>query len=138
MATYSYRDDFFDWVDRSAARSAQAFVPHVAGLLAPTSVLDVGCGRGAWLRVWLTQPGVHRVKGIDGDYVDSSKLAISREMFGIVDLESDFSLGERFDLVQCLEVAEHLSPASGPKLVASLARHGNVVRQGNGEKGKTS
>lgn len=48
-------------------------------------------------------------------------------MFGTVDLESDFSLGERFDLVQCLEVAEHLSPASGPTLVASLVRHGEVV-----------
>jgi SAM-dependent methyltransferase len=80
MATHSYRpyrDDFYDWVDRSAARSAQAFVPRVAGLLVPASVLDVGCGRGAWLRAWIAQPGVDRVRGIDGDYVDHSRLAIS-------------------------------------------------------------
>jgi SAM-dependent methyltransferase len=93
-----YRNDFFDWVDRSAARSARTFVPLVAGLLAPASVLDVGCGRGTWLKTWIEQPGVNRIKGIDGDYVDRSKPAIPHEKFGIVDLESDFSLGERFDL----------------------------------------
>lgn len=127
MATPPYGNDFFDWVDRSAARSARGFVPLLAGLLGPTSVLDVGCGRGAWLRTWIGQPGVHRIKGVDGDYVDTSKLVIPEERFGIVDLESGFSLGEWFDLVQCLEVAEHLSPAAGPKLIASLARHGDAV-----------
>jgi SAM-dependent methyltransferase len=127
MTTPPYQNDFFDWVDRSAARSARAFVPHVAGLLSPASVLDVGCGRGTWLKTWINQPGVHRVRGIDGDYVDRSKLAIPHQNFDTIDLESDFSLGERFDLVQCLEVAEHLSPAAGPKLVTSLTRHGRVV-----------
>jgi SAM-dependent methyltransferase len=127
LTTYLYQDEFFEWVDRSAARSAEAFIPLVAGLLAPASVLDVGCGRGTWLKAWIEQPSVQRVRGIDGDYVDRSKLAIPQEAFSVVDLESDFSLGEGFDLVQCLEVAEHLSPMAGPKLVASLARHGTVV-----------
>jgi SAM-dependent methyltransferase len=127
MTAYSYQDDFFDWVDRSATRSAQAFIPRVTGLLAPSSVLDVGCGRGAWLREWSRQGGVLSVRGVDGGYVDSAKLLFPSDKFGVVDLESDFSLGEHFDLVQCLEVAEHLSAAAGPKLVASLVRHGSVV-----------
>ena len=42
----AYDDTFFDWVDLTAARSANSLVPVVMELAAPTSVVDVGCGSG--------------------------------------------------------------------------------------------
>src|SRR5262249_49881456 len=43
------------------------------------------------------------------------------------DLEQPFDLGRRFDLAISLEVAEHLSAAAAAGVVASLARHADVV-----------
>jgi SAM-dependent methyltransferase len=127
MNVYSYHDPFFQWVDRSAARSAAAVVPLVHRILSPKSVLDVGCGRGAWLAVWRAQHGVERVLGIDGAGPDLLKAAPFGDLVRTVDLEDGFSLGERFDLVQCLEVAEHLSSNAAPRLVDSLVLHGDVI-----------
>ena len=113
MTAYSYRDDFFDWVDRSATRSAQAFIPKVAGLLAPSSVLDVGCGRGAWLREWSRQSGVHGVRGVDGFYVDSSKLLFPRERFGVVDLNPTFRSASISTLCSALRSRSICRPPPG-------------------------
>src|SRR5207247_712808 len=44
-----------------------------------------------------------------------------------IDLEKAFDLGRRFDLVVCLEVAEHLSPPAAASFVESLTRHADVV-----------
>lgn len=43
------------------------------------------------------------------------------------DLRGEFNLGRRFDLVQCLEVAEHLPATSAQALVETLVRHGDIV-----------
>src|SRR5262245_48537434 len=90
------------------------------------SVLDVGCGQGVWLRAW-EEAGVSRVLGLDGGYVDQEHLLVPRTSFKVADLSQPFDLGERFDLVQSLEVAEHLQPSASPCFIDSLTRHGDVV-----------
>ncbi len=95
-------------------------------LLEPASVLDVGCATGTWLDEWI-KDGVSDVLGIDGDYVDRAALHIPVAKFTNVDLEQPFSLGRRFDLVQTLEVAEHLDEAHADAFVESLARHGDTI-----------
>ena len=47
-----------------ALRSAERVLPLVFDLIAPTSVVDVGCGDGAWLSV-AKSLGVARVLGVD-------------------------------------------------------------------------
>lgn len=123
---HRYGGAFFDYVDASSGRSASALLARLDLGFTPTSVLDVGCGRGAWLEAWKAR-GVARVMGLDGDYVDRGALRISPEEFRPTDLERPFDLGQRFDLVQCLEVAEHLPAEAADGLVASLVRHGDVV-----------
>lgn len=91
-----------------------------------TSVLDVGCGQGAWLSVW-RELGVDHVLGIDGEYVDRERLYIAADRFVTQNLRSGFDLDTRFDLVQCLEVAEHLPASSARTLVSSLTRHADMV-----------
>lgn len=44
-------------------------------LFSPKSVIDVGCGPGAWLRTF-AESGVRVIRGIDGDYVKRDELLI--------------------------------------------------------------
>jgi Methyltransferase domain len=101
-------------------------VPVVNKLLQPTSVLDVGCGVGVWLDEW-DSAGVSDVQGVDGNYVDRKALHIPLDKFTPADLQQSFSLGRKFDLVQTLEVAEHLDEAYADTFVESLTRHSDTI-----------
>src|SRR5690348_7395490 len=43
------------------------------------------------------------------------------------DLNEPIELGRRFDLVLCLETAEHLKPESSETIVDTLVRHGDLI-----------
>lgn len=122
----AYSSDFYAYNNRVALTSARTVVPHVAALLAPGSVLDVGCGVGAWCQVWL-ENGADEVTGADGDYVERERLLIGTERFIAANLAQPFNAGARFDLVMSLEVAEHVPEAHADTFVANLIRHGDVV-----------
>jgi SAM-dependent methyltransferase len=122
----SYDQKFFDWVSFTAARSARDVVPVVVEHLRPSSVLDVGCGQGAWLATWRAH-GIADVVGVDGDYVARDALLFPAEQFLARDLTRPFRLGRRFGLVQSLEVAEHLRPDASVAFVELLCAHGDVV-----------
>jgi hypothetical protein len=64
-APSAYDAAFFDACRRRPAHSARAVVPLLLELLQPASVLDVGCGRGAWLKA-LQEHGVPDTRGVDG------------------------------------------------------------------------
>lgn len=126
IAQHRYDGVFFDYVDRGALRSARVIVPIVMRMLGCRSVLDVGCGTGAWLSVYRDQ-GVQDVAGVDGDYVDRQRLMIPSAAYHAIDVGRDFTLGRMFDLVQSLEVAEHIAPSESRTLIANLVRHGPMV-----------
>lgn len=107
---------------RSAERILDILLRHYR----PRSALDVGCGLGTWLRV-LVAKGVQDVMGIDGQWLDPSRLQVPQELTQVHDLERPFDLERRFDLVISLEVAEHLSEAAAADFVASLVRHAPAV-----------
>lgn len=106
--------------------SARRVAPLLVDLFAPDSVVDVGCGPGEWLAAFREQ-GVDDVLGIDGAHVDQESLAIPAERFLRHDLCQPLQLDRRFDLVLCLEVAEHLPAEAADVLVESLARLGDIV-----------
>jgi|SRR5579863_3581454 len=107
-------------------QSPRAVVPLVISLVRPKSVVDVGCGSGAWLRVFQEQ-GVGRVLGLEGSHVDRSWLLISQDLVRAQDLTQPFRLAEAFDLATCLEVAEHLPSKCAEGLVASLVSLAPVI-----------
>jgi SAM-dependent methyltransferase len=64
--------------------------------------------------------GVPEVWGIDGDYVDHSKLRIPLSRFMACDLTESIPMNRTFDLAVCLEVAEHLPESRADGFVANL------------------
>lgn len=118
-AQRSYDKKFFDDMEAGALRSAQAVLPIVFDLLAPRSVVDVGCGRGAWLRTAMDL-GVPLAEGLDGAYVNKDELLIPRDRFIEADLSRPFQTLRGYDLALCLEVAEHLPYRAARSLVSGL------------------
>lgn len=108
-----------------AFSSADAVVPQLLDMVPASSVLDVGCGAGAWLSAFVKH-GVDDVVGVDGAYA-RPHLVFDSSRFVEADLTQPLHLGRRFDLVVSLEVAEHLPPQCAGEFVASLARHGDLV-----------
>ncbi|HTF21906.1 MAG TPA: class I SAM-dependent methyltransferase [Chryseolinea sp.] len=101
-------------------------VPVVLNFVQPSSVLDVGCGTGTWLKAFEEQ-GIKDYLGVDGDYVDRSLLRIPYEKFLPMDISKPVQLARKFDLVVSLEVAEHLAAESADTFVRSLVSHGDVI-----------
>ncbi len=124
---YKYNAEFYKYLNLGAEESAMGVVPELLAVLPCkiASVLDVGCGVGAWLSVW--KRNGCEVTGLDGEYVEKSMLLIDREEFHSQDLAKPFDLGRRFDLCQSLEVAEHIPAAAAAQFVKSLCGSSNIV-----------
>ncbi|MFZ0058879.1 MAG: methyltransferase domain-containing protein [Acidimicrobiales bacterium] len=122
----TYDSAFYAAQSAGSRRSAAVVVRLVNNLLRPKSVLDVGCGLGTWLAEWIAC-GTTDVLGLDGGYVQATQLQIPRDAFRPLDLTRSFSLGRRFDLVESLEVAEHLDESCADSFVESLSAHADNV-----------
>ncbi len=106
--------------------SARKTVPILMDLFQPSSVVDLGCGLGVWLKVFQDQ-GVFDVTGIDGPWVDKSRLQIKNTDFFTHDLKQPLTIGRKFDLALCLEVAEHLPESAAETLVESLVNLSDII-----------
>jgi SAM-dependent methyltransferase len=121
-----YDRTYYEYINRGSIRSAEAVLPIVSRRFPIASVVDFGAGQCAWLTVW-KQLGIADVTGIDGDYVDPSALLIARDRFVAADLTAPIRLGRTYDLVQSLEVAEHLPAAAAPTFIDTLTAHGTLI-----------
>ena len=117
----SYTRAFYETIQGGSRRSAEEMVPLLLELVKPRSVVDVGCGDGTWLSV-VAAHGIADVLGIDGAYVDRSRLAIDRARFVEKDLALPFTIDRTFDLALSLEVGEHLPESAADGFVGSIAR----------------
>lgn len=113
-------------MSQAADRSAHHSVPVLLDLLAPASVVDVGCGAGTWSAEFRRR-GVNDVVGVDGPWVSVDALEIPRDTFVRADLTHPLDLGRRFDLAISLETAEHLAPEAAAAFVGSLTALAPVV-----------
>ena len=92
----------------------------------PSSILDVGCGTGTWLRAALDY-GVMDVCGIDGVEVPAESLLIPAVHVHVMDLTKPIDLKRRFAAALCLEVAEHLDPTASDVLLDTLVTHSDYI-----------
>ncbi len=106
--------------------AAEQVVPYLISLLYPESVVDVGCGLATWLTVFNAN-GVAEILGIDGSYVEKSKLKVDQQYFIEHDLETPYQPIKKYDLALSLEVAEHLKECSADIFVDTLTNLSDVV-----------
>jgi SAM-dependent methyltransferase len=126
MTEHVYSTDFYDYIDAGSRASARTVSGLILGEIKVKSLLDVGSGHGAWAAEWL-KAGVKDVVAVDGHYVARDQLAIPAGNFTAHDLATPLDLNRRFDLVQSLEVAEHLPADRAAGFVDNLVRHGDLI-----------
>lgn len=124
--TLDYSPQYYRRLNEGSRRSARAIVPVVFELVHPKSVVDVGCGTGAWLAEF-ERRGVTDILGIDGPHMPVDQLEISPNQFIAADLTQPLRLRSNFDLAMSLEVAEHLEPEIADHFVDSLTRLAPIV-----------
>src|SRR5229473_5374813 len=122
----TYGQDFYAQQASPSLESARLVAGFVAELIMPHSVVDVGCGLGGWLRAF-GEKGAAVLHGIDGNYVDRSKLYFDPSGFEVADLARSFRIFGRFDLAICVEVAEHIPDAQSGNLIKALTEAAPVV-----------
>lgn len=131
IADTPYSDTFFLAHLDGSLRSALEVLRRVLGILPVNSMLDIGCGTGAWLRV-AGDLGVRNLVGVDGPYIQQEQLVCAPQAFHALDLkEHRLRLRDddphAFDLVCSMEVAEHLPPDRAASFVEDLCAFGDTV-----------
>ena len=126
MTRESYSPSVYGVIQESAAESAEEVTKLLWKLFRPSSVVDVGCGTGAWLSCFRNN-GVQTVLGIDYYNFDEVPSLLAPEDYRKVDLTQPLQIGQRFDLALCLEVAEHLPPSASATLVENLTKLSDVI-----------
>jgi len=125
-------------VDTGFVKSASGVLPVVFEYLefVPTTVIDFGCGRGAWLFV-CKELGTVRTIGIDGPWVSMEDEKIGVDKFIQHDLETPFeSDARKSDLAICLEVAEHISIDGSDNLCDTLTNSSDNILFSSAPKGQ--
>jgi hypothetical protein len=120
-----YDSAFYGRAEQSAA-AASLIIAILQSYIEIQSVLDVGCARGTWLCAW-AHAGCTDLLGIDSNSGEPESFLLSSENILVADLTLQFDLGRRFDLAQCLEVAEHLPAERANSLVADLTAHSDII-----------
>ena len=121
-----YDKRFYDDQVKGSTSSAREIVPIITRILNPLSVIDIGCGTGAWLSVF-RENGVKDIMGVDGHYVGSEVLLINKEHFKPHNLEEPLNVQKQYDLAISLEVAEHIDPKKADSFVQTLTELSPVV-----------
>lgn len=89
------------------------------------SVIEFGCGCGAWLKAVKQLAPQAMVLGIDGSDVDRSGYLDGTE-FQKADLAT-YRTGNRYDLALSIEVAEHLDELYADRFVENLCLSSDIV-----------
>lgn len=123
----AYSKEFFAGFADLSERSARIVLGHMLETYKPSSMLDVGCGVGTWLKA-AGDLGVTALRGLDGPWVSAEQLRIPPASFERIDFEApQWPEVKPVDLAISLEVAEHLSPEAGTRLVRYLCQSAPVV-----------
>jgi 2-polyprenyl-3-methyl-5-hydroxy-6-metoxy-1,4-benzoquinol methylase len=126
MTPQEYNLAFFKLQQSQSYQSAKKILPTIIDWIKPVNVADVGCGVGAWLKAF-KDSGINKVTGYDGSYVKTENLLIDKEEFIIADLEKKLTTDVKYDLLVCLEVAEHLTPNRSTGFIEDITQMSDII-----------
>lgn len=122
-----YDEDFYKQQAEDSIKSAKEIIPFIKEVIDPKSVLDVGCGAGTWLKVW--SDFKVDIQGVDCNTIPEDGLYISRSKIIISDLVEENLKNKlnNVDLVESLEVAEHIDEAYANKFVDLITSKADTI-----------
>lgn len=119
-----YDKNFYEYINDGAVRSANKIVPKVLEIFKADSVIDFGCGTGAWLSTF-KKYGSKIILGLDSS-PDGHQM-IDEENFELIDLSLEYRTSFKYDLAMSLEVAEHLDISSADTFVSNLVNSSDNI-----------
>ena len=120
----NYDEKFYEYNITGSLRSAKLVLSLLHEKFKFASVVDLGCGRGTWLRASLDL-GALRVLGYDGIW-NEGKVYPNIDFISC-DLENVDTDDEKFDLAISLEVAEHLPEKNADQFIDALVKKSDVI-----------
>ena len=126
MGNLTYGKEFYDLQVEGSLASARLFLAHLFARWTPCSVIDIGCGRGAWLAV-CKELGAKRLVGLDGLWVNQKMILDPSIEFRNADLALGTEIRGTYDLALSLEVAEHVPPEASDRFFSTLAHASDAV-----------
>jgi len=91
----------------------------------PLSVVDVGCGNAEFLAEFKKRNVA--IKGYEGSRHALDSALVDRKFIELFDLKNTIQETQKYDLVLCLEVAEHIESEFSQKLVENVTSLGDVI-----------
>ncbi|MDD5618149.1 MAG: methyltransferase domain-containing protein, partial [Candidatus Omnitrophica bacterium] len=101
------------------------FVDILMRYFHPSSVVDVGCGNAEFLHEFQKRKVL--IKGYEGSRHAIDSALVDKEFIELFDLRNAIQDSRKYDLVLCLEVAEHIEKDFSPKLVENVTKLGDTV-----------
>lgn len=121
-----YDDAFYARQINGSLRSGRKYATYIYSLLKPTSIADIGCGRGAWLKAF-REAGATSTHGIDGEWNQEVNMLDSHMTYIQADLKNLNPSTEKYDLAISLEVAEHLPRNSADNFIRVLCSFSDAI-----------
>jgi hypothetical protein len=128
-----YSDDFYSLQILGAYNSAKVYCSIFCNILTPSSIIDVGCGRGAWLKAFADSARDSNQNlstyGVDGPWNSADKLVLDVTEYHSLDLNNlnALKLNKKVDLVISVETAEHLYPNSTKVFIDNLCSMSDAI-----------
>lgn len=121
-----YNEDYYAKRKNDPWRSeAQHVVQVFHQYFTPDSVIDFGCAIGAHLEPFYERD-VH-IKGVEGNSKAFNHAVVPQDRLEQYDLRDRYNSGRTYDLVLCLEVAEHIPERYADDLVDTLVDAGGTI-----------
>lgn len=102
-----YDKGFFEFNQKEGLSMAEWFIPLLIKQFNPTSLADVGCGTGHYLKV-AKNMGIKEIFGIEGSDSAFEQMLVGKEYVRQGDLRDKIGGLKKYDLVISIEVAEHI------------------------------
>ncbi len=89
-----YTKEFYDNVLAVNLHAAERMMPYIIDKIKPKSVVDIGCGKGFFLKVIKDKNPDIQILGIDGEHIPSNELFIDKEHYYSFDLTKKLDISK--------------------------------------------